>query len=218
MGSLPLGLLYWWAGGCIEMNRGAQRRLAGTTVIVLLVVIFLPMLVEEPVEPSKQEAPSPQFDESFQPPPSEPVETISTVPELPEPEDYEAMPKAAEPSSAQPESQPTEPEPATPDPAPVTPDPMPAASPAPAPAQTAWQGPGWVLQVSSLREKARATSLQQRLQEAGFPVFLEEAEVRGQRYHRVRIGPRSTKAQIKSLAAEVQARTGYEGQILRYSP
>ncbi len=204
------------------MNRGAQRRLAGATVIVLLVVIFLPMLVEEPAKPPKQEPARPaQFDDAFQRPAVEtqrPERTETPVPALLEPEVPELEPEVPEATSEvmeppAPESQPTEQVPETSDW--VPPDPP---IPEPEPVQTAWQGPGWVLQVASLREKSRALALQQRLQAAGFPVFLEEAEVRGQHYHRVRIGPRQTKAQIQSLAAAVQARTGYEGQILRYSP
>jgi DedD protein len=214
------------------MEERSKRRLVGTAVVVVLLVIFLPMLLEEeppnPVPDSDLEIPPrPEFAEGLNRGGSEPAaDTFSfpATPELPPPDSYaESAPGGPDRAArAQPEPEP-EPEPVaarspqSPPPAPaqpVAPSAEQAASrPSPMPAQS---GPGWVLQVSSLTEHSRASRLERELRAEGFPVFIEKAEVGGKIYHRVRIGPRAERSDIETMAASVKAKTGYQGQILRY--
>jgi len=233
------------------MEEGSKKRLVGTAVVVLLLVIFLPMLLEEesvnPIPDSDLEiAEQPAFGEEFDPEVAEPTAEIfapSAIPDLPQPDSYQAAvqeseqaeptilpqplqvePPAALPSSERARRVEPKPEPVElkhvpkPEPPPISV--VKAPPPAPVPAQAARQpkqnGPGWVIQVSSLTEKPRALSLERELRAKGFPVFIERAEVGGKLYHRVRIGPRSARQDIETMAAALFDKAGYKGQILRY--
>jgi DedD protein len=214
------------------MQEGSKRRLVGTAVVVLLLVIFLPMLLEDepanPVPDSDLEIPPrPEVMEDLDAIDSEPpAETFAfpAAPELPLPDSYQDSAAAGADSPTAVES-PDLPEPVSS-----------AAAPAPRPAEDAsretvarsgqggeessplpaQEGPGWVLQVSSLRERPRAEALQRELRAQGFPVFIEMAEVGGDTYHRVRVGPRTERSEMETMAASVKRKTGYQGQILRY--
>jgi DedD protein len=217
------------------MEEGSKRRLVGTAVVVVLLVIFLPMLLEEePVNalpdadlqiPPRPQPEGPGAGEA----PSEPLaETadLPVTPELPPPDSYEGLGSVeyddlSEADVAEPEEESSSAQ-RPPPPSEVVAEP-PGAEPEPAPrerveatAMQAQRGPGWVLQVSSLREERRARTLERQLQSEGFPVFIERAVVGGKTYHRVRIGPRNERSDIERLAASVKDKTGYEGQILRY--
>jgi DedD protein len=214
------------------MEEGSKRRLVGTAVVVLLLVIFLPMLLEdEPVNPvPDSDLEIPPRPEVTEDPgviaPDPPAETFAfpATPELPPPDSYQDP--AATGAGASTEAENADPPEAD----------SSVAADAPRPAADAsregiassgqarvesWslpaqEGPGWVLQVSSLRERPRAQALERELRAQGFPVFIEMAEVGGKTYHRVRVGPRTERSDIETMAASVKAKTGYQGQILRY--
>ena len=89
-----------------------------------------------------------------------------------------------------------------------------AAKPAdPGPKKT---GAGWVFQVASLSERAKADEMAGNLKAKGFPAFVEAAEVNGKTYFRVRVGPRQERKDIDALAASVRDKTGQSGQVQRY--
>ena len=89
-----------------------------------------------------------------------------------------------------------------------------AAKPAdPGPKKT---GAGWVFQVASLSERAKADEMAGNLKSKGFPAFVEAAEVNGKTYFRVRVGPRKERKDIDALAASVRDKTGQSGQVQRY--
>lgn len=194
----------------------------GAAVVVVLLVIFLPMLLveEEPIHSvSEQEMtipPPPDFDQgddaSVMEPPVEPaVSTFSeyegaedpSLPrELPPPEFFEA------PATGEPESIP-EPDlvPSAPKPAPARPS---------APARSSPGSSSWVIQVASVRERARAHKLVQDLRVKGFPAYIQEARVNQKLWYRIRIGPEATRKRIESLAASLRTKTGMRGQIQRH--
>ena len=88
-----------------------------------------------------------------------------------------------------------------------------AAKPAdPGPKKT---GAGWVFQVASLSERAKADEMAGNLKSKGFPAFVEAAEVNGKTYFRVRVGPRQERKDIDALAASVRDKTGQSGQVQR---
>jgi DedD protein len=70
--------------------------------------------------------------------------------------------------------------------------------------------------VASLTERAKADAMAGNLKSKGFPAFVEEAEVNGRTYYRVRVGPRKERKDIDALAASVRDKTGQSGQIQRY--
>ena len=220
------------------MEEGAKRRLAGAAVIVVLLVIFLPMLLEEdagePVpEGDLRIPPRPEFDpgrETLAPsgaeevaipdgevPPDEPPAPQDLPQELAPPPLFEAP--AAPEAAYEPEPEPTPivveepPSSQTQTPAPAAP---PEQEPSPAKPVPAGDGPAWIIQVASLTEQRRAESLEQELRAKGFPAFIEQAEVNQKLYHRVRVGPEIDRKRIESMAASLKAKTGHQGQIQRY--
>jgi DedD protein len=210
------------------MEEGSKRRLVGTAVVVLLLVIFLPMLLEEeprnPVSDEELEIPpSPEFKKDFDPALSEPAaETfaVPSAPELPPAEPYREDPVASEPPA--PAQVPTStPEPAQEEPAPapvVKTEPKPAPEPEPAamPQKPVSNGASWVIQVASLSQPERAATLERELRAKGFPAFIEKAVVGGKTYHRVRVGPEISRREIEAMAASVRDKTGHKGQIQAY--
>ncbi|MGB7550608.1 MAG: SPOR domain-containing protein [Chromatiaceae bacterium] len=245
------------------MEEGSKRRLIGATVAVVLLVTFVPMVLEEdptpPVPPPASDvAPRdqadqarPEMDAEFrQPAKPSPLATITELPppdlltsserdmagqgsasrvDMPvtkPPKGPEAQkPKEAAKPAAKEAPKETKKE--------VTKD-IPketkkeitkvapkepakekeAAKPAdPGPKKT---GAGWVFQVASLSERAKADEMAGNLKAKGFPAFVEAAEVNGKTYFRVRVGPRQERKDIDALAASVRDKTGQSGQVQRY--
>ena len=230
------------------MEEGSKRRLIGATVVVVLLVTFVPMVLEEAPKPpatapvsevAPRDQARPEMDAEFRQPVKQ--SPLATITELPPPDlltsserDMAAsrvdMPvaKLATPPKGTEAQKPKE---AAKDPkkeaakepkkeiAKVTPPKEPAkekepAKPAePGPKKT---GAGWVFQVASLSERAKADEMAGNLKSKGFPAFVETAEVNGKTYFRVRVGPRKERKDIDALAAAVRDKTGQSGQVQRY--
>jgi len=223
------------------MEEGTKRRLIGAAVIVALLVIFLPMLVEEEPPPSVSEREisipqQPDFDQGYDASVLEnPVEpSVSTFVEYEEPTQEDLpLPQELPPPALFEAPATTEPR-ATPELPPVLLEEKkpPAAKPKPAPKATSTSEPepvppsalarphaspsAWVIQVASLRERDRAYEIVQKLRAKGFPAYLEEAYVKQELWHRVRIGPELERKRVESTAASLQRKTGRKGQIQRY--
>ena len=230
------------------MEEGSKRRLIGATVVVVLLVTFVPMVLEEAPTPpatapvsevAPRDQARPEMDAEFRQPAKQ--SPLATITELPPPDlltsserDMAAsrvdMPvaKLATPPKGTEAQKPKE---AAKDPkkeaakepkkeiAKVTPPKEPAkekepAKPAePGPKKT---GAGWVFQVASLSERAKADEMAGNLKSKGFPAFVETAEVNGKTYFRVRVWPRKERKDIDVLAAAVRDKTGQSGQVQRY--
>jgi DedD protein len=74
----------------------------------------------------------------------------------------------------------------------------------------------WVVQVASLRAPEAARTLQNDLRAKGYPAFVEQANVNGQRYYRVRVGPEVERAQADRLADQLASDTGSQPLVQRY--
>ncbi len=187
-------------------------------------------------EPTQEDAPLPRE----LPPPAlfeAPATTESKVTPEPPPVLVEERPPAAKPrptpkptpapkprpvSKPKPKPKPTPAPKPRPKPKPTpAPKAAPAAKPAPArpstPARASTTSPSaWVIQVASLRERNRAYAMVQRLRAKGFPAYLEEARVKRELWHRVRIGPELERKRIESMAASLQKKMRLKGRIQRY--
>lgn len=230
------------------MEEGSKRRLIGATVVVVLLVTFVPMVLEEAPTPpatapvsevAPRDQARPEMDAEFRQPAKQ--SPLATITELPPPDlltsserDMAAsrvdMPvaKLAPPPKGTEAQKPKE---AAKDPkkeaakepkkeiAKVTPpkeaakEKEPAKPAEPGPKKT---GAGWVFQVASLSERAKADEMAGNLKSKGFPAFVETAEVNGKTYFRVRVGPRKERKDIDALAAAVRDKTGQSGQVQRY--
>jgi cell division septation protein DedD len=71
------------------------------------------------------------------------------------------------------------------------------------------------VQTGSFTRIATATELRDRLEAAGFPVFIRAARVGERSFHRVRIGPAETRAAAVELAERVRERLDQEAIVVR---
>ncbi|MCU0833031.1 MAG: SPOR domain-containing protein [Chromatiaceae bacterium] len=212
------------------MEEGAKRRLVGAAVFVALLVIFLPMLVEEREESPVPEAalvvpPRPAIEPRPQPAPptglteeeeriEAPVGTAELAPPplyIP-PTDDESSPVEEEswipvPIVA-PQTEPKAPLAETKTPAPPSAQP---AAPRPKPGAPS----GWVVQVAALTEQPRAEALERELRAKGLPAFIETVSIDSKTFHRVRVGPESDRRRAEAMAASLKQQ-GHQAQILRY--
>ncbi|WP_005224577.1 SPOR domain-containing protein [Marichromatium purpuratum] len=197
------------------MREGAKRRLTGAVVIVALVVIFVPMLFEQPPltppEPIPTAIPEqPPFADRFRSEsylaPDEGVDEVIAPRPLPQ-----VQPQAAFQAPREPVPEPMrQPRPQS--------EPAPSLQARPEPRQQApaTQLPSWVVQVASLGTAAGAAELEARLRAAGYSAFVEQAEVNGKRYYRVRVGPEIDRADAERAATMLRDRQGLETLIQRY--
>ena len=110
-----------------------------------------------------------------------------------------ATPPPPRPSPPPPRATPPPPRPAPPPPR-ATPPPPPAAAPPAAVAE------GFVIQVLSTRDEARAKRVLGQLKQGGYPAFLSPVKVGSQVNHRVRIGPYPTRPPAENAAKEVNGK------------
>ncbi|MCW8906778.1 MAG: SPOR domain-containing protein [Sedimenticola sp.] len=170
------------------MDEGLKRRLVGATVLVSLVVIFVPMLLEdEPVietgiyktnipprpEQSFPEGVLPADDQELATPPVEQRPRI--VPLAPPPPVQVAEPAEttapATPGDGEQQAQKA----------------VPAAEPAPVQPREGLSA--WVVQVGSFSKRENAEKLVQQIRDMKYEAFMEQASVNEQTVFRVKVGP-----------------------------
>lgn len=166
-----------------------KQRLVGAVVLVALVVIFVPMLLDdEPMVTSgitkSNIPPKPKSDL--------PTRTIShkeIKPLLP------AAPSA--------------------EPAKVTHS-KPKAKPAAVAPKTRAGISAWVVQVASFEKRENASKLVKRLRAAKLSAFLEQASVSKKTVFRVRVGPEVDHKKAEAIRARIERKFKLKGKIERY--
>jgi DedD protein len=220
-----------------QMDEAAKRRLVGAAVLVALAVIFVPMLIErddddfgEPIVipdapdldgTSAGDGDSSLTGSGFDQPLVQPDDLLMPLP-IPEPPPsaLDTGPASVESrSAAQGESI-------------TAPAERPAnaasasrgdkdrgearslapAGPKPVPPGTS----AWVIQVASLGSPEAAREFQDELRAKGYPAFVEQANVGGRRYYRVRVGPEIERGRADRLATQLAADTGAQPLVQRY--
>ncbi|MBK1621228.1 hypothetical protein CKO42_22985 [Lamprobacter modestohalophilus] len=221
-----------------RMDEAAKRRLVGAAVLVALAVIFVPMLVERgaddlgdpiviPEAPDLDGWADGDADSSFaesgydpQLPDPDVVMLPLPTPEPP-PSALDAEPASAESRSdrrTQPGTSPAERRASESSVVTGTDSgrgetiARAAAGPKPVPPGTS----AWVIQVASLGSPEAAQALQDELRNKGYPAFVEQANVSGRRYYRVRVGPEIERARADRLATKLAADTGAQPLVQRY--
>jgi DedD protein len=217
------------------MREGAKQRLVGAAVVVALVVIFVPMLFEAE---SPDSAPSDQLaipeEPSFEPDLKsevflgpqdsgvggfDPEAERETRPlALPPAGDLDAASVADVPVEAAGGREPdADGEPTYPVVEEPLPPPVDAPVVEPPPPRSARDGmPSWVVQVASLGTPEAAGELEAKLRKAGFSAFVEQAEVRGKQYYRVRVGPEVDRANAERVAARLREQQKLDTLIQNY--
>src|SRR5690606_24817653 len=63
---------------------------------------------------------------------------------------------------------------------------------------------GWFAQVAARRKQSDAQSMARKLSDAGFPVAMEVARVRGEQYFRVLVGPVTDRSRADKLVTQLK--------------
>ncbi len=214
------------------MDEQLKKRLLGGVVLVSLMVIFLPMLLEEdsPLDKPLQQDAIPdrsQERDGFE-------KNALTLPDAPKPGEAFVQPEVDPPPVFIPPQEQTavtdlelpvetaksgqEPRQPLPEvkasPKTAQPETVAAIKPVPAPSDDSW-----VVQVASLSLKEKADGLIKDLHVHGYRAYLQEANVSGRVWYRVRIGPEPSRPKAETLAArlkvELQSR-GLQPTVLHY--
>lgn len=175
------------------MDEGLKKRLIGATVLVSLVVIFVPMLLEkdsvvstdmeENIIPEKPDTDfssrvMPLETEDLSKPPTATTETTQPVPEKQAGKQETTTSKPSTTAESKPEAKPT-------------------------PETTQRVGlSAWVIQVGSFSQRSNAERLVKTLQKQKYATFTDQVDVKGKILHRVLVGPevdkkRAQKMQVK---------------------
>lgn len=208
------------------MNDQLKKRLIGAIVLVLLLVIFLPMLLDQGSREDKalgsKSIPDSSLDKSgfdakTLPLPSESGKKPGAVQPLIEPPPV-FVPPRDELTESLPEPAAT-PKKTEAKPQPKAAKPQPAAKPA-AVAQTATaSGETWAIQVVSFSTKDKADALAAELKGARMAAFVQPVNAAGKTLYRVRIGPDKDRAKLESLLGQLQTRSStaaLKPQIVRH--
>jgi DedD protein len=192
------------------VDEGLKKRLIGATVLVSLVVIFVPMLLEdEPVVsteleeniiPDKTETEFSskllqlETEDLSQPPIEDPVSVVEETKVVPEKETAGSAPKQAEQQKKPVEEEKSEPE-------------------------TKVGLSGWVVQIGSFSQRSNAEKLVKELQAKKYAAFTDQVDLNGKILHRVLIGPEVDKKQAEQLQIKLNKLLEpkkLKGKIKRY--
>ncbi|HEX7742650.1 MAG TPA: SPOR domain-containing protein [Sphingobium sp.] len=175
-----------------QLKKRARRRLVGAVALVLLIVVFLPMILDSEPKPLNQDisitippVPKPEV--------APPISAPTPATPAPAAPHVAGMPEG--PAPAQPESAPAvEPRAATPKNA--TPRPEVRTAPKPAPkteAKPAASDDSFVVQLGAFSNAANARALQKKLQDNKFKAYTELVKSAAGDRTRVRVGPYTTR-------------------------
>lgn len=201
------------------MQQRMKQRLIGAIVLVALAVIFLPMLLQGPVEREATSIPMeipPRPQVSMQAPASSADSAAQGVVASPfAPAEPVAAPVAAPAGEPKPAAAPKPaPEPAA---APVEPAPAPAPvlaeEPAPQP-RTPSELAAWAVQVGSFGTESNALKLRDSLRSKGYNAYTERTRSNGKSFYRVRVGPTIERAEAEQLRATLASKETLKGLVV----
>ena len=193
-----------------EIKRRGRQRLIGAIAIAVLLVVFVPMILDSEPRPAKNgpalEIP-PQDKAPPLPPPSKKAPAVTpaapaVTPAAPAvaPVETGAQPKAEAPAPAQ----------AAPAPAPAP------AKPAPAPAKPAAATPkleGFAVQVGAFKEEDKLKAARDKLTAAKVSHYVERVETPNGELKRLRAGPFPTREAADKALASIKA-ASLDGKVV----
>jgi DedD protein len=182
-----------------------KQRLLGGAVLVALVVIFVPMLIDEPVERHsvsdhtipEQRVRQPKITESLpvkRVDDSQPREMPRSVPVVTR---DKPVSKPDKPVSKpdKPVSKPVEPVEGSPS----------RRSPT-----------AWMIQVASLTNEKNAEQLVKDLRQADMPAQMEKVRLNGKQHYRVRVGPEVDHRLAEKMVAKIEQKFKLNPKLMRY--
>jgi DedD protein len=192
----------------MSLDERLKQRLLGGAVLVALMVIFVPMLIEEPVDQQiVSDHALPVKPQPFQVEPSRPEPRL----ENPRPEESSiAAPPAQEPSVSLPVTQAAPPVASQPA-EPQAPDTTPTADTPERPSPSAW-----MIQVASLTREDNARKLVKDLRKADLPAQMEKARIDGKTHYRVRVGPEVDHRLAEQMVEKINKQFKLKPKLMRY--
>jgi DedD protein len=193
----------------LQLKKRARRRLVGAVALVLLIVVFLPMILDSEPKPLNQDIainipPIPK-PESI---PQNPAPAISSTSTPPSPPRVAGMPAPA----VQPDPAPSdEARPDLPNNVPAKPEAKPVPKPLqkhemkPAPAGHAGSEESFVVQLGAFSSAANAKALQKKLQDNKFKAYTELVKNASGDRTRVRVGPYPTREAAEKARDRLKA-------------
>jgi DedD protein len=201
-----------------EIRRKGRQRLIGAVTLVLLLVVFVPMLLDPaPRQEGKEPVLAIPVKEGAAPLPAPAKATEAPPPVVPAKAGTQPAPVAATPVAA-----PTEPPKAAPAPTPAKADPpkadlakvIEAKSAEPAPAAAAIAAPkleGFAVQVGAFKDEDRLKLAREKLSAAKVTHFIERLP--GSELTRLRAGPYKSREEADKALAAVKA-AGLDGKVV----
>lgn len=209
------------------MEQRVKQRLIGAVILVALGVIFIPMLLQGPVERDRGDVPIeipprprvtpvpdiPKADALYEPAPGQqlaenppPVNAAIT--------DTDAGVKMSSPMPAGKSSSP-----ATVSKSAVSADSAGEGGRTAAAhggnAADATPSAAWAVQVGSFQDRDNARALRQELQKSGFSTYVEQTRYERKPLFRVRVGPVAGRGEAEQLAARVHEVRGVEAMVVK---
>ncbi len=195
------------------MDEKLKRRLVGATVLVSLVVIFVPMLLEEgPVlstsidETNIPARPDTEFSSRVMPVEDETLDSL--------PEDTDTAPVEIDRSGDGEQTEEGQNAAGDAEEVPA------ASSEQPEESTELREGiSAWVVQVGSFSKLENAKKVEQDLQKGGFPAFVENVELNGKVLYRVLVGPEVDKKRAEKMIPKLDPsleKLKLKGKLRRY--
>ncbi len=197
-----------------EIRRRGRRRLIGAIALVVLLVVFVPMVLDSEPRPSltgpsavippKENAPA------LPPPPPAKGEPAKAAPAEPPKAAPAEPPKAAVAEAAK--ASPAEAARVTP----VAPATEPAAADKSPPAKAPADSPklqGFAVQVGAFRDEAKLKQSREKLAAAGVVHYTERLDSKSGPLTRLRAGPFATRAEAEAALAKLK-RSSVEGKVV----
>lgn len=179
-----------------EIRRRGRRRLIGAVALVLLLVVFVPMILDSEPRPARNEAAVaiPPRDKAPALPPPAPAKAA--------PEAQPPVPKAAVVEAVKPTPAAAAPEPAKP---PVVPQPKTAEQ------MTRLQG--FAVQVGAFRDEDKLRQSREKLAAAGVAHYTERLDSKAGPLTRLRAGPFATRQEADAALAKLK-RSAVDGKVV----
>jgi DedD protein len=185
----------------VEIRRKGRQRLVGAITLVLLLVVFVPMLLDP--EP-RQQRPEPVLaipSKQSPPPLPAPARPAKAAPEP-------TVPPVAVPAAPAAPAVSEKPQPAVAAPASAAKGSAPAAKAAGVPRLE-----GFAVQVGAFKEEAKLVQAREKLAAARISHYIERLPTNSGDLTRLRAGPFPTREAAEKAAADVK-RAGLEGQVV----
>ncbi|MCU7876621.1 MAG: SPOR domain-containing protein [Candidatus Thiodiazotropha sp. (ex Lucinoma borealis)] len=188
----------------MALEERLKQRLLGGAVLVALIVVFVPMLIDDPVET--------QIVSDHTIPAKPPIKERAAVQIVPQTKSEKSTPSKTTPR--------VEPKPVPASKTVPETKPQPQSKPKPkseVPAAKGKSSPtAWMIQVASLTNEQNAKKLVASLRKADLPAQMERVKLDGKQHYRVRVGPEVDHRLAEKMLAKIKKTFKLHPKLMRY--